>query len=106
MACNCGEKTSCACTFNATASVSIEGSGTSESPLIISVETASIEGLDTDSVLTSVTGDGSTEHPYALSMRVADDIMDGMWNKWFGSQAEYDALIDNPLTLYVVNPGA
>lgn len=103
MACNCGEKSSCACTFTSTSTVSINGGGTTESPIIISIDTVSFTAESTESVLVSLGGDGSVTDPYALSMRLAPEIMDSVWGKWIGTQAEYDAIPHLPGTIYAVS---
>lgn len=81
----------------------LKGGGTTESPLIISVETVSLAVEDTDSVLATLSGDGSVDDPYAVSMRLAPEIMDSVWGKWLGTQAEYDAIPHSPLTIYAVS---
>lgn len=106
MACDCNSNAACACTFTSTPTVTIEGGGSDDNPLVVSITTAVLTAEDTDSVQALLSGDGSVEFPYSLSLRVDPSILDTMWGRWYGSQAQYDAITDQPGTLYVVNPNA
>lgn len=104
MACDCNSNAACACTFTSSGSVAIAGGGSSDNPIVISIETAVLTVEDTDTVQALISGDGSVEFPYVISFRADPALLDTMWGRWFGSQAQYDSITDQPGILYVVNP--
>jgi hypothetical protein len=106
MACQCdSEGVGCLCTFTGGLNVVVTGGGSSADPVRIDVEAAYLEGVDGDNTLVTVTGTGDVADPYLVNIQVDPALGEGLWTRWSGTRAAYDAIPSkDPGTLYVVIP--
>lgn len=99
MACKCKEGAACACTVQSSGSMTVDGGGSVEYPLTLSINTYLLTVADTGTVDATISGDGSIADPYSISMRL---VGYAAWTRWAGTQEEFDATITDGETLYVV----
>lgn len=101
MACEgCGKTGSCGCFVRGGLNVDVVGSGTTTDPYVVNVGRQYIEGLDTATAITQVTGNGDPNNPYFISISAADAGTPGTWT---GADADWISLAAvDPATSYVV----
>lgn len=100
--CGCSGST-CGCRVTAGHGVEVRGAGSIDNPYVIDAYPLSITVQDSSSIDLTLTGTGTPSDPYVISGEVAGPGIDGKWDKWSGTQAEYDALgSTDPDTLYLI----
>ena len=75
--CNCAGS-SCSCQIVAGRGVTVVGVGTTDRPMVISAEPASISVQDSASIDLTLTGDGVTGNPYVISAEYVGSL-DPIW---------------------------
>lgn len=89
--CGCSGS-SCGCKIVAGKNSSVRGSGTLNNPYAVDALPLSFTAEVSTTVDLTVTGDGSAGSPWHFVANAAPGLLDGVWEQWSGTKAEYDAL--------------
>ena len=102
MASKCGcAGNSCSCKVIAGENAKVRGTGAQNNPIIIDALPMSLSVQDTTTVDLTLTGSGSVSNPWELTAVVAGGTFGGKWERWSGTQAQYNAIVTkDPDTLY------
>lgn len=100
--CGCSGST-CGCKVVAGHGVVIRGSGSTISPYVVDAYPLSLEVQDSTSIDLHKTGSGTPGDPYILSADITESGFDSRWQRWEGTQTEYNALgAYDTTTLYLI----
>lgn len=95
---------SCSCKFVSTDSVEVTGTGSTEDPVVLSVDPMFVDSAASATTDAYSNGTGDPDSPRTISFEIVSSIMDEKWGRWFGSDVQYDALAPLYRTLYAVIP--